>query len=140
MEYRALLPLLSIIISGAEMFSFTPFPKITVKKDKTALNRFLEDAGKEGRRIMEAGMRAQSRISQPGEWPYRRTGNLYRTINYQVGVNQVTVGTNMYYSPFLAYGTRKMAARKMSKEALQEAITKITRKNYPFIAFSTSAE
>ncbi|UPT53287.1 virion morphogenesis family protein [Synechococcus phage Yong-L2-223] len=42
------------------------------------------------------------------------------SIRTRTTLTETTIGTNQFYSKFLRDGTRKMARRKMSDDALQE--------------------
>lgn len=52
------------------------------------------------------------RSSRAGEYPANQTGRLRRSIGYQlVGYQRAYIGSTIYYSNFLAFGTRKMEKR-----------------------------
>lgn len=53
------------------------------------------------------------------------TGDTYRTIDYQVNEQNksVTVGAQMWYSPFLEFGTHKMPARPFIKPGILEHVS-----------------
>lgn len=59
------------------------------------------------------------RASAPGEFPARRSGNLYRSIDYKVEKDELTVGSKMPYSPRLVE-----MFRLMSEESLELALKK----------------
>jgi hypothetical protein len=53
----------------------------------------------------------------------KRTGSLLASIKYEMGGDEVTVGSNMYYSRYLREGTLPMGGRrKMSDDALEEGM------------------
>jgi phage gpG-like protein len=60
--------------------------------------------------------------SSPGAWPNNRTGRLNKSIRFVATDHDVTIGTNMPYSLFLRTGTKRMARRKMSDNALKEGM------------------
>lgn len=64
--------------------------------------------------------------SAPGEFPARDSGAHLATVGHKVGPAEVTVGSGMFYAKFLRNGTRKMAKRKMSQDALSNAVAKDT--------------
>lgn len=73
-----------------------------------------------------------NRSSASGEFPANQTGALARSVRSSYSDMFVTIGSNKYYSRFLAYGRRNMGPRKMSKEVLQ-----MTEKTFPkFIKIS----
>ena len=60
------------------------------------------------------------RSSRAGEYPANQTGRLRRSISYQVVGNQrAFVGSTIYYSNYLAFGTRYMAKRAFIGTALK---------------------
>lgn len=63
---------------------------------------------------------ARRSASVPGQYPAVQTGRLIASLGTEVTGDTVTIGTNMHYSKYLRYGTSKMAARKMSDDALRE--------------------
>lgn len=63
--------------------------------------------------------------SAPGEFPAVRSGDLLRSVKSVVTNNSVTLGSNRFYSPYLAYGTDSMGPRAMSVEAMQETLASV---------------
>lgn len=61
--------------------------------------------------------------SAPGQYPAIDTGDLDASISTRTTIDSVTIGTNVFYAKFLREGTRKMARRKMSDNALSEGIS-----------------
>lgn len=62
-----------------------------------------------------------------GDYPGIITGSLRASIRTDVSGDRLTVSTNMPYSGYLRYGTKKMPARKMSPDALKEGLEKAGR-------------
>ena len=58
--------------------------------------------------------------SAPGEYPAKDTGRLLASLKAASNPQEAVIGTNMPYSKWLREGTRKMARRKMSDNALRE--------------------
>lgn len=125
--------------------SLKPWRPIRAVYDKAAVLAWLADTGRTAQRIFRVGSlksrggrlyirrggRAH-RASAPGDWPARDTGRLLGTLKARVTLQQVEIGTSATsdrgfpYSLALRTGTRKMARRKMSDDALKEALP-ITR-------------
>jgi hypothetical protein len=117
-------------------FIFTPWRAFMAFRDKGVDARYLRDIGVAGVREFKAGIsspksgrvyRRRGRMhkaSAPGEFPAKDTGRHVATVNYKVGAAEVTIGSGMFYARFLRYGTRKMAPRKMSQNALENAMQK----------------
>ncbi len=103
---------------------FTPWRPFHAEKDQNAIHRWLDAIGTASEEAFRNGMGDWPPPSKGGAWPNSRTGDLRRTIRSEVTVDEVTVGTSMYYSWFLRGGTRYMARRKMSDDALREGIAK----------------
>lgn len=103
--------------------------------DEKVINRFLTAVGKDAEKAFKKGMRSRKsgrvysgrsgrriRASAPGEYPAIDTGDLERSIKVRQRKRSVTIGTNTFYAKFLREGTRRMARRKMSDNALEEGI------------------
>lgn len=116
----------------AVKLQFTPWKPFHAVKHNDVIQRWLNDVGNNaaiGFRVGASRKWAGGKGSSPGEWPMRRSGGLIRSINYEVGANKVTVGSSAIrnvranapwdYSKWL-----KSTGRKMSEEALREAIPK----------------
>jgi hypothetical protein len=114
---------------------FTPWRNITAIKDKAAIQRWLQDVASTAHRVFRAGSEASRggriyrkrggrvhRASAPGAWPARDSGGLLGSIRTVVTQSSAEIGTSRHYSGYLRSGTRKMARRKMSDNALREAI------------------
>lgn len=62
--------------------------------------------------------------SEPGGGPAVRTGRLRASIDFVLASDpepHYRVGSNVFYAPFVEYGTRRMAARPFLRPALSEA-------------------
>lgn len=65
------------------------------------------------------------RSSRAGEYPANQKGRLRRSIGYQlVGSEKAYIGSRVYYSNFLAFGTRKMEKRAFIGTAIKGNIEK----------------
>jgi len=106
---------------------FSPWGKFHAREKPEVIRSWLRSIGEAGTQAFRSGMGKYPGPSAPGAWPNSRTGNLKKTINYEVGGGgafeySVTIGTDMYYSKFLRSGTSRMARRKMSDNALAEGV------------------
>lgn len=119
------------------MIFFKVWRRFQAFKDKSRIKRFLERAATESERAFRKGLRGRHsgriyrlsggrmhRASAPGEYPANRSGALEKSIRTRVGATQMVIGTGVFYARFLRSGTRKMARRKMSDNALQEGTAK----------------
>lgn len=116
------------------MMAFRKFRSIKVVVDPTAKTNFLKGVGeagtahfrdqmvgpKSGRMYRYRGK--PHRASAPDEYPANMSGALRNSIDYTLTNTSVTIGTDTPYAGYLAEGTTKMSARRMSKEAMMEAI------------------
>lgn len=118
---------------------FDPWPKFDVQKKPQVVKSWLTATGAAGVKKFKAGMRGSHsgvkypnlprQSSAPGEYPATQSGGLIATIRSKSRLNsakyanlqgEVTIGSNQPYSAYLRQGTRKMARRKMSDDALKE--------------------
>jgi hypothetical protein len=100
---------------------FTPWRTFRAHKKSREVRRWLQsmaDASEEAFKHMSSYPPASS----PGEYPARRTSNLYNSIRTVVTSDSFTIGSNMPYSIFLRRGTSRMQRRNMSDTALQEGM------------------
>ena len=66
------------------------------------------------------GLSATHQASAPGEAPASDTGRLASSITFdQAGPLTATVGSNLAYSVYLEFGTRKIAARPYFRPAVE---------------------
>ena len=106
----------------------TPWGRFRAEYDASRAQRWLGEVGDAAEKVFKGGMKGYPPASAPGAYPNIRSGGLRGSIRKVVPSSSVEIGTSMHYSGYLAHGTRKMAKRKMSKEALQEAIPKVRGK------------
>ena len=66
--------------------------------------------------------RGYHQASAPGEFPANDTGRLLASMKRSVSSDEAKIGTNMFYAKYLREGTRKMARRKMSDDAIKEGV------------------
>ena len=111
---------------------FKPWRKFTARKRDDRVLSFMErvatgaeDAFRSGMTGGHSGRRGRVRqASAPGEYPASQTGALLGSIRSRANLRRVDVGTSAAHAVYLRYGTRKMARRKMSDDALKEGIEK----------------
>lgn len=110
---------------------FRPWRRFKAFLDQKLIDQFLISVERESLQAFRRGMQGpksgilrpgRKRASAPGEYPAIQSKRLYDTIRATRTKRIVRVSTNRPYSGFLASGTRYMAARKMSKDALREGI------------------
>lgn len=121
---------MSLVFAGWRAFA--------VFRDKAVTDAFLRRIGASAEGEFKRGIaspksgriyrrRGRShRASAPGEFPAKDSGAHLATVSHRVGPSEVTVGSGMFYAKFLRYGTKKMARRKMSPDALKAALAKDT--------------
>jgi hypothetical protein len=63
--------------------------------------------------------------SAPGEPPHKQTGELLRSVAFEVVGMTARVGTNKRYGRWLELGTRKIAARPWLRRAMNEMLTRL---------------
>lgn len=111
--------------------AFKPWRRIKVENAKDVIARFLQDVARTTHFTLRAGMeasrggkvhRGRRPASRPGAYPAVQTGRLKGSIRQTVTATEATVGTNTHYAIYLRRGTRKMARRKMSDDALKHAV------------------
>ena len=116
-------------------FRFTPWQSFRAIKDDALIRAWLErlakrthfffrskmEASRGGRVYRGRGGRTH-RASAPGDFPAKDSGRLIGSIRTRVTANEMEIGTGMFYAIFLKNGTRKMARRKMSSDALREVL------------------
>lgn len=115
---------------------FLPWPRFRAFRDRAQTRKWLKSVAAEGRAAFASGMRngphtgrvyrrrggRLHQASAPGEFPAKDTGRLLASLKSHTGKDEAVIGTNMFYSKFLREGTRKMARRRMSDDALQLGI------------------
>lgn len=127
---------------------FKPWRHIQAVHDRAAIRAWLARMAQNAQRAFRAGMEASHggrvyrrrggrlhRASAPGDWPAVDTGALKGSIRTQSSDVQMTIGTGQFYAIFLRKGTRKMARRKMSPEALKKGREMTPMSNFRFAKF-----
>lgn len=117
---------MSFIFSGWE-----PFVALV---DKARKRSYLENVGSTAEIAFRNGVNGQHegrvyrrkgrshQASAPSEYPAADSGKHRKTISHKVTTNQVVIGSGMHYAIYLREGTSRMARRKMSDDALKEAM------------------
>lgn len=111
---------------------FTSWPRFQAIKDIAHIRQWLQSLGSGAVEIYKRGMQGphsgrvygKHRASSPGEYPAMPRGRLFRTIRKEETADSVTVGTSASYAIYLRRGTSKMKRRKMSDNAMTEAVAK----------------
>lgn len=104
---------------GAIQLQFTPWRPFLARKNDAEIQNWLQRVAKASEAAFKGGMGKYPPASAPGAWPNIRTGNLRGSIRTEVTQDSMTIGSNMHYSRWLREGTRYMARRKMSDDALK---------------------
>lgn len=112
---------------------FIPWERFFAKRDKRVTTSWLRRVREEALKAFRAGINGQHSgnigyrkgggrftRSAPNEYPAKDSGNLLASLKGQSTSDEAIIGTDMFYSKFLRQGTKKMARRKMSDNALQE--------------------
>lgn len=112
--------------------SFKGWHNFYAKKKPEVVRAWLKTVTSHAQRVFTAGLlgrhsgqiyyrrRGRHQASAPGEYPASDSGNLLASMRTKTTATEATIGTNMFYSRFLRYGTKKMARRKMSDDAIKE--------------------
>jgi HK97 gp10 family phage protein len=96
---------------------------MTIEKDRTGeVLRAVERATKVALTAAAVLVHGESVVRCPVD-----TGNLRSSLDYNVKPDEARVGTNVEYSPYVEYGTVKMAKQPYLRPALDENETKIQR-------------
>lgn len=115
---------------------FTPWRVFDVFRDHVVTQSFLRRIASTAEAEFKQGIaspkhgrlyrrRGRShRASAPGEFPAKDSGAHVATVSSRANTSEAVVGSGMFYARYLRDGTRKMAKRKMSKEALRQAMDK----------------
>lgn len=101
---------------------FKPWRPFLARKRSDVVNRWLRAVGDASVKAFTGGMGSYPPASAPGDWPAVRSGKLQSSVRAEVTNDSMTVGSNQPYSIYLRMGTRKMARRKMSDDALKEGM------------------
>lgn len=126
------------------LLQFKPWKKFHAFRDHAADARFLRAVADESERAFRKGMRSRKSgrrylkpggrvhiASAPGEYPAVDTGRLMASIRTDVSRTESRIGTGMHYAIYLRRGTRFMARRRMSDDALMEGL-RAARAKTPF--------
>jgi phage gpG-like protein len=116
--------------------SFKQWAPFWAKRDKRAFNRWLKVVAMESEKAFKSGMGNFPPASTPRQYPSVRTGRLRASISSQITNDSVTIGTHMPYSGYLRYGTRHMARRKMSDNALKEGMAAAKKRAGKWVGWS----
>ena len=114
---------------------FQPWRAMRAEFDRKAVRAFVSDAAEATEDAFKAGMRSgksgriyrrkrgSHQASAPGEYPAIDSGALIATVGKKVRAMDMEVGSSAKpYALYLRTGTGKMARRKMSDDALKEAL------------------
>jgi phage gpG-like protein len=110
---------------------FKPWRRFVALYDKAVVAKYLDETGDVAEREFRAGMNAPKsgrmgryrRASSPGDFPASQSGALIKSIEHEThGADSMNIGTDTPYAGYLRYGTRRMAARRMSPDALMLAM------------------
>lgn len=111
---------------------FKPWPSFRARKSSKVIRSWLRKVKDEATDVFKAGMtgshtgriyRRRGRTHQasaPDEYPATDTGRLLASLRGSSDLREAKVGTGMYYAKFLRQGTKKMARRRMSDNAIRE--------------------
>lgn len=103
-------------------FDWKNWKRLRAEVEDAALAEYLQEVGDKARRAFIQGSAAANRPhSAPGQYPARQTGALLASLDASVSGDTLTVSVDTAYAQFLL-GTRKMAARKLVDDALEEGI------------------
>jgi phage gpG-like protein len=116
--------------------SFKKWAPFKAQKDQKAFRRWLKVVAEESYKAFTTGMKQYPPASKKGQYPSIRTGRLRRSVATRVTDDTVVIGTHMPYSGYLRHGTRKMARRKMSDNALKEGIAAATKRAEKWVGWS----
>ena len=111
-----------------------PWGRFKAAKQQKQIRAWLRAVSNSAKAVFTSGMngrhsgrvyRRRNRLHQasaPGEFPANDTGRLLASLRGEVSADEAKIGTNMFYAKFLRNGTRKMARRRMSDDAMKEGI------------------
>lgn len=107
-------------------FTARRMPKVTTSwlrqirdESRKAFRRGMTKGPHTGRIYSRRGGR-RHQASASGEYPAKNSGRLLASLKAQSSPTEAIIGTNAPYSRYLREGTKHMARRKMSDNALQE--------------------
>lgn len=133
------------------VLQFKPWRTIEAIHDRAAIRAWLTRMAQNAHQAFRGGMESSRggrvykkrggrthRASAPGAWPAVDTGKLKGSIRTDTSDFHMTIGTGQFYAIFLRHGTRKMARRKMSPEALKKGREMTPMSNFRFAKFRVS--
>jgi hypothetical protein len=96
----------------------------TLKIDEAAVHRWIGNRLNGARnRFIRAVSAGKPNPSRPGEYPRTDTGRLVNSVHIQmIHWSEGSLRSDVEYAEYLTRGTRRMAPRKMLREALDEEI------------------
>lgn len=112
--------------------NFEGWGRLRAIVDRDIIKVWLGRVAEESENVFRAGMlgghsgriynrrRGLHQASAPGEYPANDSGALLESLRTRTTSTEATIGTNMRYSRWLRGGSRRMARRKMSDNALIE--------------------
>jgi len=115
--------------------SFKEWAPFWAKRDKAAFKRWLNAVAQESEKAFKR-MGKYPPASKPSEYPAVRSGRLRASIKTRVTDTFVEISSNTSYSHFLRHGTRKMARRKMSDNALKEGLAAAKKRAKSWVGWS----
>ena len=92
---------------------------------REAGNVLQREMRKGGRGRVYHRRRGWHRASAPGDYPAVDTGRLAAGTRMRVNYPEGEIGSSVPYAKYLQFGTKKMAARKLYREALLDAIKRL---------------
>jgi len=114
---------------------FKAWAPFEAKKDQAAFRRWLKVVAEEATKAFKK-MGSYPPASTSGQYPAVRSGRLRGSIATQVTDTMVLIGSHMPYSGYLRTGTRRMARRKMSDNALQEGMAAAKKRADKWVGWS----
>ena len=117
------------------MLNFKPWGYFAALLDRSAIRSFLLDVARTHKDKFEKGVYSPPKTgrlykrkngvhqaSRAGEYPANETGRLAKSFRSRIAKMEAEGGSTVFYGKFLREGTTKMARRRMSDDALIEAI------------------
>lgn len=115
--------------------SFRQWAPFWAKRDKVAFRRWLKVVAAESEKAFKK-MGYYPPASSPNQYPAVRSGRLRASIKSKVTDTMVEISSNTPYAGYLRHGTRKMARRKMSDNALKEGMAAAKRRAEKWVGWS----
>jgi hypothetical protein len=115
--------------------SITPWARFKAARRQAAVRGWLTSISKTAQSVFVAGMKGPHNgnvakrkngsvflRSTPGQYPAVDSGALLASLKREVTPDEAKIGTSMFYAKWLRTGTRKMARRKMSDDAMKVGV------------------